>query len=106
MRGPPPSIDLDFEVRLQKLVLALAREHLLASAHDLSEGGLLVALAECAATNPTGRDVGARLTLRLDADPLTRTGQLFGERPSRGNPKAGPRPYLQPPTPTCTFIQY
>jgi phosphoribosylformylglycinamidine synthase len=81
--GPPPSIDLDAEVALQRLVLELARARVLSSAHDVSEGGLLVALAECVATNPAEGDVGARLAIAVDPDPIVRTGQLFGERPTR-----------------------
>ena len=41
--------------RLQKLVLALARSQRLASAHDVSDGGLAVTLAECCALESAGR---------------------------------------------------
>jgi phosphoribosylformylglycinamidine synthase len=44
----PPAIDLAAEARLIEALVALAGEGLLASAHDLSDGGLAVALAECA----------------------------------------------------------
>jgi phosphoribosylformylglycinamidine (FGAM) synthase-like enzyme len=44
--GDPPKIDLAAEKKLQKLVLALARAHVLQSAHDVSDGGIAVALAE------------------------------------------------------------
>jgi phosphoribosylformylglycinamidine synthase len=44
----PPAIDLAAEARLIDALVALASEGLLASAHDLSDGGLAVALAECA----------------------------------------------------------
>jgi phosphoribosylformylglycinamidine synthase len=82
--GPPPTIDLDAEVKLQKLVLSLAQARLLASAHDLAEGGLLVALAECTCTSSDARDDrGARVELLLPADPVLRTTALFGEAPSR-----------------------
>ncbi|HEX4497146.1 MAG TPA: phosphoribosylformylglycinamidine synthase subunit PurL, partial [Thermoanaerobaculia bacterium] len=46
LTGEAPAIDLDAEVRLQKLVLELARAQRLASAHDVSDGGLAVTLAE------------------------------------------------------------
>ena len=44
--GRPPAVDLDAERRLAALVIAAAAEGLLASAHDLSDGGLAIALAE------------------------------------------------------------
>jgi phosphoribosylformylglycinamidine synthase len=45
--GRPPALDLDRELAAQALVLEAAAAGLPSSAHDLSEGGLLVALAEC-----------------------------------------------------------
>jgi phosphoribosylformylglycinamidine synthase len=70
--GPAPRIDLDAEAKLQKLVLSLARAQLLSSAHDVADGGLAVALAECSAK------VGADVELVGPA-----TAALFGEAPSR-----------------------
>jgi phosphoribosylformylglycinamidine synthase len=46
-RGTPPWIDLEAEKRLHRLVLEATHERLLRSAHDVGEGGLAVALAEC-----------------------------------------------------------
>jgi len=43
-----PTIDLDLEARVQRLCRRAIRMGLLSSAHDCSEGGLAVALAECA----------------------------------------------------------
>ena len=51
--GPVPSVDLDHEIKVQDAVRALIREDLVNSAHDCSEGGLAVALAECC-FNPDG----------------------------------------------------
>jgi phosphoribosylformylglycinamidine synthase len=45
--GAPPSVDLGAEKRLIEALLALAAEGLLRSAHDISDGGLAVTLAEC-----------------------------------------------------------
>jgi phosphoribosylformylglycinamidine synthase len=85
--GAPPRIDLALEAKLQRLVLDLAREHLLRSAHDVSEGGLAVALAECCVTAPlAGSDVGARVDLEAPAGgpaSLEAASLLFGEHPSR-----------------------
>jgi phosphoribosylformylglycinamidine synthase II len=79
------SIDLALEARLQKLVLALARSHRLESAHDISEGGLAVALAECATSSPSpASDVGARIDIEMSGvTPLHTASLLFGEHPTR-----------------------
>jgi len=45
--GPPPRVDLELEIDAQNAVRDLIREGLVKSAHDCSEGGLAVALAEC-----------------------------------------------------------
>ena len=47
IRGTAPELDLDAEKRLQRLLVDAAAEGLLLSAHDCSEGGLAVTLAEC-----------------------------------------------------------
>ena len=47
VRGEAPRLDLDAEKRLQRLLVDAAAEGLLLSAHDCSEGGLAVTLAEC-----------------------------------------------------------
>jgi phosphoribosylformylglycinamidine synthase len=84
LEGASPRIDLEAEVRLQRLVLGLARARLLESAHDVSDGGLAVALAECCATAPdVGADVGARIDLPAPHAPLETLSLLFGEQPSR-----------------------
>jgi phosphoribosylformylglycinamidine synthase len=84
----PPWIDLAAEARLQKLVLALARAHSLESAHDVAEGGLVVALAECATTAPSrDGDLGARIDLEAPLNASVATPEvaslLFGEHPTR-----------------------
>ena len=45
--GPPPQVDLAHEIKVQNTVRDLIRAGLVKSAHDCSEGGLAVALAEC-----------------------------------------------------------
>jgi len=45
--GVPPAVDLAAELRLIEALVALAAEGILASAHDISDGGIAVALAEC-----------------------------------------------------------
>jgi phosphoribosylformylglycinamidine synthase II len=79
VQGAPPWIDLDVERRLHTLCLAAARERLLRSAHDVAEGGLAVALAECCLGGPAGV-LGARCQLEGGVRPLP---FLFGESQSR-----------------------
>ncbi len=52
--GPPPALDLDFERAVQDVCRTAACQGLLASAHDCSEGGLAVALAECCIAGGVG----------------------------------------------------
>src|SRR5712692_5561546 len=56
--GPCPEINLEAEQRLIGLLLSLAERRLLSSAHDIADGGLAVALAECA----MGSGLGANIT--------------------------------------------
>ena len=72
-----PSIDIDLEVRVQRLCREAAGGGLLKSAHDCSRGGLAVALAECCIAGGYGLDAReVAIEGRLDA-------ALFGEAPSR-----------------------
>jgi phosphoribosylformylglycinamidine synthase len=48
VRGVPPALDLDAERALQSLLVGLADERLIGSAHDCSDGGLAVALPNAA----------------------------------------------------------
>jgi phosphoribosylformylglycinamidine synthase II len=82
LAGDPPFIDLKAEVALQRLVLDLARAHCLESAHDVSDGGLAVTLAECCAVEGTGI-VGADVELKNETSALDALAALFGEAPSR-----------------------
>jgi phosphoribosylformylglycinamidine synthase subunit PurL len=79
--GEAPAIDLAAEARLQKLLIALARAALLESAHDISDGGLATALAECCSMGP--ENIGARIELPASASPTDALSLLFGESPSR-----------------------
>lgn len=72
--GQPPPLDLPMEDRVQNCVRTAIREGLLSSAHDCSQGGLLVTVAESAMLGARG----AHLKLEhLDAR------HLFGEDQSR-----------------------
>jgi len=78
--GRPPALDLEAEKRLQNCLLAGIGEGLFASAHDCSDGGLAVCLAECCF--PLG--VGAAVLLRYDDfGNLPPSAIFFGEAQSR-----------------------
>ena len=76
-----PTIDLALEKQVQDTCLNLANAGLLKSAHDCSEGGLAVAIAESCFSS-LGRDaVGASIEVRSNG--LSNEALLFGESPSR-----------------------
>lgn len=79
-QGSPPWLNLETEKALQDFVLKVIHEGLVQSAHDCSDGGLAVALAECCVSGPSGAR-GAVVKLRLDS--LRRDALLFGESQSR-----------------------
>ncbi|MEE8442946.1 MAG: phosphoribosylformylglycinamidine synthase subunit PurL [Dehalococcoidia bacterium] len=71
-----PTLDLALEARVQRCCLRLIQEGFLHSAHDCSDGGLAVALAECAVQGKRGFQGSFMPEGRWDA-------ALFGEAPSR-----------------------
>jgi phosphoribosylformylglycinamidine synthase len=74
-----PTIDLEAERFVQELILKANGEGILKNAHDVSDGGLVVALAE-AGLRPSGHPLGCAISLEV----LTRPdASLFGEAPSR-----------------------
>jgi phosphoribosylformylglycinamidine synthase len=77
--GPPPRVDLAYEIKIQNAVRDLIREGLVKSAHDCSEGGLVVGLAECC-FNPE-KHFGAEIDLET-GDTSVATA-LFNESQSR-----------------------
>jgi phosphoribosylformylglycinamidine synthase len=77
--GPPPHVDLAHEVKVQNAVRDLIREGLVQSAHDCSEGGLAVALAE-SCFNPE-RLFGADVAFK--AGDMSAATVLFNESQSR-----------------------
>jgi phosphoribosylformylglycinamidine synthase len=79
----PPSIDLPREAVLQRILLAAAHDGLLASAQDVSGGGLAVAAAEAAMWSGHG----ASLRLPVGSAPSV---DLFGESPGRVLVSASP----------------
>jgi len=76
-KGKPPVLDLQKEKALIELLQALAKGKLINSAHDISEGGLLQALAECCLGD---KKLGCRIDTRTD---LRNDIFLFSESQSR-----------------------
>ena len=77
--GDAPHLDLDEEAAVQAAMLALIRAGLVRSAHDVSDGGLAVCLAESVLFS---QNLGARVALAPDAG-LRLDAVLFGEAQSR-----------------------
>jgi phosphoribosylformylglycinamidine synthase len=75
--GFPPALELAKEAALQKCIVALVREGLIESAHDCSDGGVGVALAESSFPH----EIGARI--ELNSRGLPAEFLLFGEDASR-----------------------
>jgi phosphoribosylformylglycinamidine synthase II len=72
--GLPPRVDLEAERNLAQLLVRAAQEDVLAGAHDLSDGGLALALVECCLHGNVGVQVA------LDGDPFV---GLFSESAAR-----------------------
>jgi phosphoribosylformylglycinamidine synthase subunit PurL len=73
--GKAPEIDLETEAKRQRELLTAIQAGVIASAHDIAEGGFAVALAECVMST---NGLGAKVTMDGDI-----TAQLFSETQSR-----------------------
>jgi phosphoribosylformylglycinamidine synthase len=76
--GAVPEIDPERNMAAYRALTAAMSKELVASAHDCSDGGLAVALAECC----FGSDSGAKVDINpiwSDCDHLDAWGALFGE---------------------------
>jgi len=84
VRGVPPSLDLAAERALQALMVTLATRRLVHSAHDCSDGGLAVALAECTfGTAGIGAEVSIGSVPVARSPRINAAAALFGESASR-----------------------
>jgi phosphoribosylformylglycinamidine synthase len=79
-KGKCPEIDLILEKKVQKAALEAINKGLVESAHDCSEGGLAVALAESCLSNPQ-KKLGA--VIELASAKIRKDALLFGESQSR-----------------------
>lgn len=75
-KGKPPELNLEKEKNVQSAVLAMITQGIIASAHDCSDGGLSVALAESCIAGKRGAVITLHNNMRTDA-------LLFGESQSR-----------------------
>jgi phosphoribosylformylglycinamidine synthase len=73
-------ITLDDERALQRMVLAAIQDSLVKSAHDTSDGGLAIAIAECCYATAERPAIGASVKIPSN---LEACKDLFGEYPSR-----------------------
>ncbi len=71
-----PFFDLEKEFEVQKTVAEIIKKRVIASAHDIAEGGLFIALAESAMASKLGFEITTDKDFRKDA-------YLFGEAQSR-----------------------
>ena len=78
VRGVPPILDLKTECELQRVLVELVAAGVLLSAHDCSDGGLAVTLAECSVDT---EGIGCDVAIPTDADGTI--SALFGEGASR-----------------------
>jgi len=74
--SPAPFFDLEKEYAMHQVIKQLIREKLLVSAHDVSDGGLYIALLESALPNQLGFKIETDEEIRKDAF-------LFGEAQGR-----------------------
>ena len=86
--GLPPRCPLDAARTLHTTLIGLIREGVVRSAHDCSEGGLAVALAECSISELIARETPRLLGAQIDLSALATEGVrldalLFGETQNR-----------------------
>ncbi len=82
--GLPPRLNYERELALHEGVRDVIRAGFARSAHDCSEGGLAVALAECCVSGPAHQPLGAAISLdQEDTNGLRLDQILFNESQSR-----------------------
>jgi phosphoribosylformylglycinamidine synthase II len=80
LEGRVPRLDLELERRAQEACLKIIRDGLVESAHDCSDGGLSVTIAESAFSSYRKEAIGCEANLEGD---LSEAALLFSETPSR-----------------------
>jgi phosphoribosylformylglycinamidine synthase len=91
VRGLPPAIDLTREAALHRLLVSLAASRKIRSAHDCSDGGLAVTLAEaCFDAGGLGAEVSLDAVAVAGDERMNEAAALFGESASRVVVSAAP----------------
>jgi phosphoribosylformylglycinamidine synthase II len=80
LEGRVPGLDLGLERRAQEACLEIIQAGLVESAHDCSDGGLAVAIAECSFSSYRRLSIGCEISLSGSLSPAA---LLFAETPSR-----------------------
>jgi phosphoribosylformylglycinamidine synthase II len=81
--GPRPELDLPLERRVQAFILEASAARLLKSCHDVADGGIGVALAECCIAGGRGAAILVDQLRTARTDGSQAAGILFGEGQSR-----------------------
>lgn len=85
--GDVPELNLEYEKQIQQFCLKVINRGLVSSAHDVSDGGLLIALVECSLATQSRNLIGATLDLHLESPAFAKNisiaSAFFGESPSR-----------------------
>lgn len=79
VQGDTPDLDLNYEHNLHQAILKLIDNKLINSAHDISDGGIAIALAECCIMNED-KQLGCEVNLKYNH---RKDFELFGETQSR-----------------------
>jgi phosphoribosylformylglycinamidine synthase len=80
LRGRVPRLDLETELKVQEACLKMIQAGLVESAHDASDGGLAIAIAECSFSSYRREAIGCEVNLEGD---LSAAALMFAETPSR-----------------------
>jgi phosphoribosylformylglycinamidine synthase len=81
--SPAPHFDIDKEYHLQQVVKQLIENGYIQSAHDVSEGGLMIMLMEKGFNRNLGFDAESLIESYIDGTPLRKDAFWFGEAQSR-----------------------
>jgi len=82
-KGVPPRMDLAYAKKISDFTLKIIKKGWVKSAHDCSEGGIAVALAECCVSNPALSGAGGSAMLGATIKLPVSAAALFGETQSR-----------------------
>ncbi|HVG19042.1 MAG TPA: phosphoribosylformylglycinamidine synthase subunit PurL [Blastocatellia bacterium] len=80
LRGRVPRLDLETERKVQEACLKMIQAGLVESAHDASDGGLAVAIAECSFSSYRREAIGCEVSIEGE---LSAAALMFAETPSR-----------------------